>query len=148
MVKWRYCYIGFVDTQHNFEITLRITVCILLEFCNDIYEQIYIFLNIKKHTKNTRYILRFYNINFSKCDSPRCNFYAKFLSRLSTFCISPTFKTLLFFLIFPYYSICHLFCQRFFYISGCHSVTSHTASKLNHKHNNQKQYGFVMKKHS
>ena len=61
--------------------------------------------------------------------------------------IRPIFKTLALHSIFLFGSICdQSFCHNFIVV--CHSITLHTASKSNHKHNNQKQYGLVINKHS
>ena len=77
-------------------------------------------------------------------------------------------ETLVFRSIFPFYSICQLFCVTFFYIAVCLSVILHTASKSNHRYKKhvcprvilhttskwnhrykkQKEYGLVISKHS
>ena len=64
------------------------------------------------------------------------------------FHISPIFITLVLISIFLFCSICQFFCPICFYIAVCHTITLHTASKLNYRHNKQNYYGFVIKKHS
>ena len=84
---------------------------------------------------NTSFILSFYMQTFKNIavhDSiARLNFYQ--LLR-----IRPIFKTLVLCSIFPFFSICQLFGDIFFYIAACLSFTLHTASKWNHRRNEQK----------
>ena len=214
MLKLHYCHIGFVDNQHNFDITylhfnlhrvqkqppevfyksrsekfhnirrkttalksflinvagLRSATLLKKDFnagaflwtflrtptLKSICERLRLWMSywnfattLTFMNKNNYIVLNVKNSGFvtlethvlywvSKCKNiavqdliARLNFYQLLRNR-------PIFKTLVFPAIFPFCSICHLFCHVFFYIAVYESVTSHSASKWNHRHNKRK----------
>ena len=110
----------------------------------------YIFSNVKK---NIRFVVLEMKVSFwvSICKLLKYSCFRFAVARLNfsqLLCITPIFKTLVLHSVFPFGSICQLFCHSFFYIAVCHSVTLHAASKQNHRHNKQKWYDLVISKYT